>query len=349
MDNELTFCQMPLDRASTLRKSNTWLQEKLSAVDSRFYFYWRGNYLYIEEKIAVFTEKCTVDTDVDFSKTLAFTDVISESPITFLGTNEDVAHFVCDLSLMTDIDMTQWLGKIVFEKVEFIDFRRSLSLLCPQQTAILSYAKALIHWQKSAQFCGHCGGKTKPMDGGHRLVCKNDSCQKEHFPRTDPVVIMLVEYQPKSGPAVCLLAEHHRTPEQVYSTLAGFVDPGESLQEAVKREVYEEAGVTVSSVSFIDSQPWPFPNSLMIGFIAQAQGMDLCLEEAELRSADWFTAQQLADFSEWGDEGDAPKLPRKESISRLLIDLWCARQLRIADQALTLDTESVRCTGHNSL
>ena len=327
MDNELTFCKMPLDRASTLRKNESWMEQKLAATESCFYFYWRGKYLYLKERIFVFSKEPAPDSTLNCSNSATLNQVISDNAVTFLGTDQDVAYFVCDLSFLTDVEINQWLEKLATQRLKFIDFRSSLTLLNQHQGAILSYAKALIHWQKSASFCGHCGEKNEPMDGGHRLVCQSVSCKKEHFPRTDPVVIMLVEYQPKSGPALCLLAEHHRIPEKVFSTLAGFVDPGESLQEAVAREVFEEAGVKATNVEFIDSQPWPFPNSLMIGFIAKAQSTELCLEEAELRSADWFTAQQVVNFGEWGDDSDGPKLPRKESISRLLIDLWCQKQL----------------------
>lgn len=335
MGNELTFCKMPLDRASTLRKDKSWMAQKVAAIESCFYFYWRGKYLYFKERIFVFSKEPTQDSTLDCLSSATFNQVISDNAVTFLGTDQDVAYFVCDLSFLNDVEINQWLEKLDTQRLKFIDFRSSLTLLNQYQGAILSYAKALIHWQKSASFCGHCGEKNEPMDGGHRLVCQNVSCKKEHFPRTDPVVIMLVEYQPKSGPAVCLLAEHHRTPEKVFSTLAGFVDPGESLQEAVAREVFEEAGVKITDVEFIDSQPWPFPNSLMIGFIAKAQSTELCLEEAELRSADWFTAQQVVNFGEWGDESDGPKLPRKESISRLLIDLWCQKQLAKEHKAIS--------------
>jgi NAD+ diphosphatase len=333
MNNALTFCQMPLDRASTLRKDPIWLQAQLSSNKSQFYFFWRGKYLYLEQEICVFTKEIDDRLKRNFTDVEVFADAIYASSPTFLGTNADVAHFVCDLSQIGEDELGYWLTKLAIDKIKFIDFRRSLSLLRPQQSAILSYGKALIHWQQSALYCGCCGAKTKQLDGGHRRLCLNNSCQKEHFPRTDPAVIMLVEYQPKSGPAVCLLAEHHRTPEQVYSTLAGFVDPGESLEEAVTREVFEEAGVVVTNVRYVDSQPWPFPNSIMLGFIAQAQSMELCLEEAELRSASWFTAEQLADFNDWGDDVEGPKLPRKESIARLLIDSWCKSQLADASIA----------------
>jgi NAD+ diphosphatase len=326
MSNDLTFCKMPLDRASHLRKDSVWLAEKMSAVESCFYFYWQNKFLYVEQKVLAYSRNKHTNASDSFS-TL---NITGGRKATFLGLQAGVAHFVFDLSSISDTDIESWLVNLADNTEighgKFIDFRRSLSLLDHKQAAILSYAKALIHWQQSALFCGCCGHKTQAMDGGHRLLCINEQCQAEQFPRTDPVVIMLVEYQPKSGPAMCLLAEHHRISEQVYSTLAGFVDPGESLTEAVTREVYEEVGIDVTTVSYVDSQPWPFPNSLMLGFTARAQSMKIDLEEEELRSADWFTAEQLANFHEWGDEVDGAKLPRKESIARLLIDSWCEKQ-----------------------
>ena len=329
MTNELAFCQMPLDRASSLRKSTDWLQDKLTSEESCFYFFWRSKFLFLEQEIYIFTKNPALFLDNRISNEQLVTETLDDSALIFLGTKEAKAHFVCDLSPLSEGEIALWLAKLAIDNIKFIDFRRSISLLSLHQAAILSYAKALIHWQQSALYCGFCASKTKPLDGGHRRLCSNENCQKEHFPRTDPAVIMLVEYQPQSGPAVCLLAEHHRTPEQVFSTLAGFVDPGESLEEAVSREVLEEAGIEVTNVRYIDSQPWPFPNSLMIGFIAQAQSTDLSLEQEELRSADWFTAQQLAEFNNWGDEVEGPKLPRKESIARMLIDTWCERQLTV--------------------
>lgn len=327
MDRELTFCKMPLERASSLRKDSTWLQNKLSAEDSHYTFFWRGKFLFVSQEIGVFTKKNVDGFNINNSDVPLLTETVADNAVIFLGTLDGTAHFICDLSFMTEMAIAQWQEKLAADNNQFIDFRRSLSLLSHQQAAILSYAKALVHWQQSALFCGSCGDKTKALDGGHRRLCLNINCQKEHFPRTDPAVIMLVEYQPEFGPAVCLLAEHHRTPELVFSTLAGFVDPGESLEEAVIREVFEEAGIRVNNVCYVDSQPWPFPISLMIGFIAQALDTNLTLEHEELRSAEWFTAQQLVDFNDWGDDVDGPKLPRKESIARLLIDAWCEKQL----------------------
>jgi NAD+ diphosphatase len=317
---------MPLDRASHLRKNINWLADKVSANESVFYFYWRNKFLYIDQGIFAYRRNENGEGN-DIS---SIVNISQSNKLTLLGLQNDVAHFVFDLSEVDETRLEQWLLDIGHNKVQrnakFIDFRRSLSLLSAKQASILSYAKALIHWQQSALFCGRCGNETQSLDGGHRRQCLDEKCQAEQFPRTDPVVIMLVEYQPEVGPAMCLLAEHHRISEQVYSTLAGFVDPGESLTEAVSREVFEEAGITVAEIRYVDSQPWPFPNSLMLGFIARAINTEINIEEEELRSADWFTAEQLANFHEWGDKVEGPKLPRKESIARLLIDSWCERQ-----------------------
>lgn len=320
---------MPLERAPTLRKDPQWLNDMLADKNSHIYFFWQGKFLYTNQTPFSFSNVKHADVDRELVGVAAFTLGLKHCDFTFLGLEDKTAHFVCDLSLCDETTLTIWLDTLAIKSFSFVDFRLSIPTLAPAKAAILSYSKSLIHWQHSVRFCGSCAAKTKSMDGGHRFSCSNRECNKDHFPRTDPVVIMLVEYQPETGPALCLLAEHHRTPEPVFSTLAGFVDPGESLQEAVVREVFEETGVKVSTVRFIDSQPWPFPNSLMLGFYAKATSMALTIEQEELRSAQWFSAKQLAEFKEWGSESGEAMLPRKESISRKLIDGWCEQQAGI--------------------
>ena len=136
-----------------------------------------------------------------------------------------------------------------------LDFRMCLPLLTSRDASILAYGKALSYWHVHHQFCGFCGHKSLAYEGRHIRRCQNENCHKESYPRTDPAVIMLVEYQPENGPAKCLLAQHHKISSQVVSTLAGFVDLGESLEEAVIREVQEEAGIEVSDVTYMASQP----------------------------------------------------------------------------------------------
>jgi NAD+ diphosphatase len=148
------------------------------------------------------------------------------------------------------------------------------------------------------------------------------------FPRTDPAVIMLVEHRPESGPSRCLLARNARFPSRMMSTLAGFVDPSESLEETVEREVYEESGIQVTNVTYQASQPWPFPSSIMLGFHALALTTEIRIDSIEIEEAGWFSAEQLGNFGEWGDAGDGYCLPRKDSIARYLIETWMAEVTR---------------------
>lgn len=151
-------------------------------------------------------------------------------------------------------------------------------------------------------------------------LCADRRCGREHFPRTDPAVIMLVTRPGPDGGA-CLMGRQKSWPEGMYSTLAGFVDPGESLEEAVAREVQEEAGITVTGVTYMASQPWPFPSSLMLGFRARAASVDIHVNPDELDDARWFTKGQIARFGELG-----LSLPRQVSIARWLVDQWLAEE-----------------------
>ena len=149
----------------------------------------------------------------------------------------------------------------------------------------------------------------------------------ESFPRTDPVVIMLVTYPAThERPARVLMGRHGRLPRGAYSILAGFVEPGESLEDAVAREVWEEAGVRVRDVTYIASQPWPFPYSMMIGFRATAESEELAIDPDELEDAQWFTPTEVASFGEWGDDTAQFRKPRPDSIARAMLDQWIKEQ-----------------------
>jgi NAD+ diphosphatase len=160
-------------------------------------------------------------------------------------------------------------------------------LVAPDHLPPLAEAKALLSWHMRHQFCANCGAKTKPVDGGWRRHC--DVCSVEHFPRTDPVVIMLAIDGER-----CLLGRQSRFPPRMWSCLAGFVEPGESLEEAVRRETFEEAGIECGRVVYFASQPWPFPMSLMIGCFAQALSRNLVVDHTELESARWFERAEVA-------------------------------------------------------
>ena len=206
-----------------------------------------------------------------------------------------------------------------------MDLRRVGPSIDAAGAALMAYARGMLYWHRQNGFCGRCGHATESRDGGHRRQCTDAECGRMAFPRTDPAVIMLVEYRPGGGrPPMCLLGNHYRLPENVYSTLAGFVEPGESLEDTVVREVYEEVRVRVSAAWYQASQPWPFPSSIMLGYRAQAETTEIVVDREELKEARWFTAEEVRGFGEWGDEKVAYALPRRDSIARFLVDSWVA-------------------------
>ncbi len=186
-------------------------------------------------------------------------------------------------------------------------------LLPAEEAGLFAYAKGLSHWQRSPRHCQRCGAPLSLVAAGHRAQCTHPDCAQLHFPRTDAAVIMLVEH----GDA-CLLGRQPSWPAGRYSTLAGFVEPGESLEDAVRREVAEEAGVIVAEVRYHSSQPWPMPASLMVGFMASAVGREITLRDKELEEARWFTAAQIIDGIADGSFLPAPPL----SVSYQLLACW---------------------------
>lgn len=187
------------------------------------------------------------------------------------------------------------------------------------EAAVLAYARGMVFWHQAHRFCGRCGTPTESRRAGHLRACTNETCGAPGFPRTDPAVIMLVTDGDR-----CLLGRQAKWPEGMVSTLAGFVEPGETLEEAVAREVAEEAGITVGAVTYRGSQPWPFPSSLMVGFWAEAVTTDIRVDQDELEEAMWVRRADLAGFGEVGDGRSGWKLPRRDSISRWLIETWRA-------------------------
>ena len=188
----------------------------------------------------------------------------------FLGYVEGTPYFAVDVT-GKDVPLKE-LG-------EFVDLRQVGALLFAREGSILAYARGMTYWHRRHRYCGVCGATTKVTRGGHVRRCTNESCKTEHFPRTDPAVIMLVHHGDK-----CLLGRSPHFPRGMHSTLAGFVEPGESFEDAVAREVYEEVKVRVKNVTYRSSQPWPFPASVMIGFHAEAESLDFDVNKSELES-----------------------------------------------------------------
>jgi NAD+ diphosphatase len=195
------------------------------------------------------------------------------------------------------------------EGTSFEDLRRTAGLLPDDEAGLLAYARAMLSWRERSRHCGACGSPTTATSGGHVAKCSNQACGAEQFPRLDPAVIVLVTDGERA-----LLGRQAAWPAGRYSTIAGFVEPGESLEDAVAREVLEETGVTVQEASYHSSQPWPFPSSLMIGFTAKASPAAVAQADEELEDVRWFTREDIA--------SGFPGLPLPQSVSFRLIEDW---------------------------
>lgn len=232
--------------------------------------------------------------------------VATATCIVFLG--ECRGRLLLALGLPPDLD-----PQALQPRGRFQDLKRAAPLLSRDAAALLAYARAMVNWHEHSRYCGSCGHPTASVDAGHARRCTNPECGQQSFPRTDPAVIAVVTAGEK-----CLLGRQGAWPEGFYSTLAGFVEPGESLEEAVVREVQEEAGVRVTEVSYHSSQPWPFPGSLMVGFVARAEETPPVVDRHELEDACWLTRGQLAHDLSAG----RLRLPPPVSIAFRLIEDW---------------------------
>ncbi len=236
-----------------------------------------------------------------------------------LGIVEDRAVFAFDISHIEEpLARPELTGR-----GEFIDIRDVGSLLSRADAQLMALARALFYWHRHHVFCGICGAPTVSAEAGHVRNCTNADCATSHFPRTDPAVIMLVTEADR-----CLLGRRPGRQNFMYSTLAGFVEPGESLEEAVAREVMEETGIRVANVRYAHSQPWPFPANLMLGFYADAASTEINFNSDELADARWFDREEVRELMVVRDRaeserlGGALHLPRPVSIARRLISEW---------------------------
>ena len=229
-------------------------------------------------------------------------------PWAFLGLHGEQAVFAVDISTADDPVplLPEELGK-------FVDLR-SVGWGVPRpEASVLAHARGLMHWRARHRFCGVCGGVCDARSAGHVMTCT--ACEAQHFPRTDPAVIMLVTRGDNA-----LLGHSQRFPRaNMYSTLAGFVEPGETLEEAVRREVFEESGIRVGAVQYHSSQPWPFPGNIMLGFYGEGLSEAITIDPEEMIDVRWFSREQIRDH-----EKHDFHLPRVDSIARRLIEDWMA-------------------------
>lgn len=314
LKERLTYTGVPLDRAAARRTDPEWVRGAIEHDEARFLPLWRNrNLVRVADRPhpaeAVALPRAQADWLIDAAAELVLLGLEGDSPV-----------FAADLTAYEEAQLDRLAGA-----GEFVDLRKIGPLLAPDQAALLAYARGLLYWHRHHGFCARCGSPTVSGDGGHSRGCVNPDCGKRTFPRIDPAVIMLVEHRPEDGsPARCLLGRHTRLPAGMFSTLAGFVEAGESLEEAVVREVREEVGIEVEEVRYQGSQPWPFPASIMLGFRARALSTEIRVDDEELDEAHWFTAEEVRSFGEWWDGRSQRSIPRADSIARYLIESWVA-------------------------
>lgn len=298
--NDLFYATAELDRQSEKRGDSDWLVQTLHAPLARFLLLHEDRNLFTHINERYLPAFLTFEVIADLWA--------QNPPWAYLGQDRDGAFFVLDVSDLDEAAICGGFGT----QYAFEDLRRAGPISDRTQAARCAYARGLMFWHRRHRYCGACGTQTEMTQAGHVRQCSNKDCGLEHFPRTDPAVIMLVHDEER-----CLLAHNTKIRDGMYSTLAGFVEPGETLEQAVKREVMEETGVRVGGVHYAGSQPWPFPTSLMLGFYASAESYELCVDTNELTDAQWFTRNDLKNFEALGK-----RLPSRDSIARNLIDAW---------------------------
>ena len=296
--NTFAGLSLILDRVAEQRDAADWVRTKAAAHDAR--------YLLLDAAGDAFLHK--------HEEVLRWLDagererLLPHASWSMLGIVDGQPHFV--LLLDQDDDVTALETTLDARRMGL----REAGLLLPADEAgLFAYAKGLAHWQRETRFCARCGAPLQLVSSGHRAQCTNSECGRLHFPRTDAAIIVIVEYQ-----GACLLGRQAGWPPGRYSTLAGFVEPGESLEDAVRREVAEEAGVIVGDAHYHSSQPWPMPASLMVGFTATALSPTIRLRDGELEDARWFTPQQIIDSLADG----SLKTPTRLSVSYQLLSHW---------------------------
>jgi NAD+ diphosphatase len=296
-----TFAGNPLDRASDRRGDAEWLAAQLASPDSLGIALWNGRPL--------------VEPDGETGVRIAYlpAKMVGElaggtERLLFMGLWKQAAVFAVDLEGGLDPGEGQLQGLGKFEDL------RAIALRLPAPDAgVLATAKSMFEWRRRHRHCANCGEPTQSVDGGWRRACP--ACEAEHFPRTDPVVIMLPYHRDR-----CMLGRQESWPPGMFSALAGFLEPGETVEEACARELAEEAGLRTRRVRYHSTQPWPYPSSLMIGLIAEVEDDEGAPDQTELSEVRWFTRDQARDLLD-GRIEDAVA-PPPLAIAHQLIKAW---------------------------
>jgi NAD+ diphosphatase len=294
-----TFSTNFLDRVSFKRSDKIWINAQFKSESARIIPVWNSKSLCMPapDQGPIFLTPSDLD---DYSKAL-------ESLI-LLGVINKRPYFA------VDIDSEEYASRLCDQKNgEFLDLRHIVSLLNYQDGVLMTLAQFMMNWSLNNRFCGKCGHPTVNSEAGNVRICENSQCKQNHFPSMDPAIIVLV-----SSGEYCLLGSQKPWPKGMYSTIAGFVEPGERIEDAVIREVEEETGIIVNDIKYQSSQPWLFPSSLMLGFTATAISNKIRIAKNELEDARWFSRKEIKDNLSQG----SMRLPLKVSIAYHLIKTW---------------------------
>ena len=272
MTDAITFSGSTLDRSSNQRRDHAWVERHLDDENSRFLPLWRLNPLV----------KLGDSRSLAWARWELFDSVVPAPTPLLLGIDDGIAHFAVDVSSVNEPESTFGVEDVA----RFEELRGVVPQLAPHEASISAHARSLVDWHARHGYCAACGGKTVLASAGTQRRCPE--CSAEHFPRTDPVAIAVVGHGDR-----CLLGRGPGWPNTMYSALAGFVEPGETIEEAARREVFEESGIRVGDVRYLKSQPWPFPSSLMIGCVAEALSEHIVIDHAELEDVRWFSLEQV--------------------------------------------------------
>lgn len=267
------FTAVRLNREVELRDDSQWVSTTLKGSNTRFVPLWRSRSL---------LERTDDGTLAVYLSPDELTEPDRIQPPTLLGSDGKREYFAVSVT-----DSQKDVIHKKFPDAQFADLRRASIDMVAKHAGILAYAKALHYWQHRHAFCGVCGSPNLLRSAGHRMMCSNEECARESFPRIDPAIIVLVTHKDS-----CLLGRNAKWPANLFSTLAGFVEPGESLEDAVVREVFEEVQVQLENIRYVSSQPWPFPASAMCGFYAEATDRNSGTSE-EVDETCWFTVDTL--------------------------------------------------------
>ena len=309
-ESEVTFAGSFLDRADHLRGDEAEIARRLSDHATLVLPFWRGKPLFD-----------LYESGPRLSWVSALDALISDGPEApvFMGLDDDgLAHFAADVSYIAPPDEkpAEFVDRRTLDLSDtrkFVDLRAIMGEIDHRDAGIAAAAKGIFEWRATHGFCANCGGENTVGASGWRMDCP--SCGRQHFPRTDPVVIMLI----LDGDRV-LLGRQEIWPEKMYSLLAGFMEPGETVEEAVRREVMEEAGVPVGEVRYVTSQPWPFPASLMIGCAGVALSSEIDISREELEDAMWVSKAELKEALAGRSDRIAPA--RKGAVAQVILRCW---------------------------